>query len=50
VVSFNLVFLDPPFRKQLLQPACEELQNNGWLAPNALIYVEAEKELNPLPR
>ncbi|OQX36812.1 MAG: 16S rRNA (guanine(966)-N(2))-methyltransferase RsmD [Oceanospirillales bacterium LUC14_002_19_P2] len=47
--TFNLVFLDPPFRKQLLQPVCEQLQSNGWLAQDALVYVEAEKELSPLP-
>ena len=47
--TFNLVFLDLPFRKQLLQPVCEQLQNNSWLTPDALIYVEAEKELSPLP-
>ncbi len=47
--TYNLVFLDPPFRKQLLQPVCEQLQANGWLAQDALVYVEAEKELSPLP-
>ena len=47
--TYNLVFLDPPFRKQLLQPVCEQLQANGWLAQDALVYVEAEKELSPFP-
>lgn len=39
---FNLVFLDPPFHQNLLQPACEQLENRGWLAPHAWIYTESE--------
>lgn len=39
---FNLVFLDPPFQKNLLNPSIHLLQQ-GWLAPRALIYVEIEK-------
>lgn len=43
--QFDLVFLDPPFRQGSLAPACQHLAANGWLAPDALVYVEAEKEL-----
>ncbi len=39
---FNLVFLDPPFQQNLLNPSIALLQK-GWLAPHALIYVEIEK-------
>lgn len=39
---FDLVFLDPPFSKNLLQPACELLESKGWLANNAWIYTESE--------
>ena len=39
---FDLVFLDPPFRKDLLLNASKAL-NNGWLAEKALIYVESEE-------
>lgn len=39
---FDLVFLDPPFHKNLLNPSIELLQK-GWLAQRALIYVEIEK-------
>lgn len=42
---FDLVFLDPPFRQGLLEASCQLLEQHGWLAPDALIYVEAEKEL-----
>jgi len=43
--TFNLVFIDPPFRKNLVQSCCDLLENNQWLDPDALIYVEVETEL-----
>lgn len=43
--QYNVVFIDPPFNKGLLQPCCEALQENGYLAEDALIYVEREVEL-----
>lgn len=45
---FNLVFLDPPFRRELLPQVCELLEQRGWLAPDALIYLEREKEFDDL--
>ncbi|MGR5147574.1 16S rRNA (guanine(966)-N(2))-methyltransferase RsmD [Photobacterium alginatilyticum] len=42
---YDIVFIDPPFRKNLLQEVIALLENNGWLAPRAIIYIEAEKEL-----
>jgi len=39
---FDLVFLDPPFNKNLLLPACELLEGKGWLAERAWIYTESE--------
>ena len=39
---FDLVFLDPPFNQDLLQPACILLEEHGWLAANAWIYTESE--------
>ncbi len=47
--SFDLIFLDPPFRMNLLEPACQLLESNGYLNENSHIYIEVEKELNPLP-
>lgn len=41
---FDIVFLDPPFRQNLIVPCLEALQNLGYLAPDAWIYFEAEKE------
>ena len=42
---FDVVFLDPPFDRQLLSADMRLLEVNGWLAPDAFIYIEAEKEL-----
>ena len=39
---FDLVFLDPPFSQNLLLPACNLLEQHGWLADNAWIYTESE--------
>ena len=42
---FDVVFLDPPFRRGWLQPIGMMLENRGWLAPPALVYLESEREL-----
>ena len=44
----HIVFVDPPFRKGLLDETLSLLEKNGWLADNALIYVESEVE-NGMP-
>lgn len=48
---FDIVFLDPPFASGLLGPAAALLEEKGWLAPDALIYVEnpAREMLPALP-
>lgn len=38
---FDLVFLDPPYRKNLIAKALASLDAGGWLAPNALIVAES---------
>jgi 16S rRNA (guanine966-N2)-methyltransferase len=43
-LNFDLVFVDPPFRKGLAEPSCQLLEQNNWLTDDALIYVEVEKE------
>ncbi|NUW57136.1 16S rRNA (guanine(966)-N(2))-methyltransferase [Cronobacter turicensis] len=49
--SHDIVFVDPPFRKGLLEETLNLLETRGWLAPQALIYVESEVEngLPPVP-
>ena len=39
---FDIVLLDPPFHKDLLQGACTLLEAQGWLADDAWIYTESE--------
>lgn len=40
--GFDIVFLDPPFNRQLLAPAAALLEQQGWLNPAAWIYTESE--------
>jgi len=42
---FDLVFLDPPFGQGLIEKSCDLLRDKNCLCPQALLYVEAEKEL-----
>jgi 16S rRNA (guanine966-N2)-methyltransferase len=51
VQPFDIVFLDPPYQKNLLLPCCFYLEENAFLADNAYIYLEAKEELkeNDLP-
>lgn len=44
VTPFEVVFLDPPFGQPLLAPACQLLEEKGWLAEGAYIYVEQAKQ------
>ncbi|MDW7746062.1 16S rRNA (guanine(966)-N(2))-methyltransferase RsmD [Halomonas sp.] len=43
---FSLAFLDPPFRQGLAGTCCRALEA-GWLAEEALVYVETESSLPP---
>jgi 16S rRNA (guanine966-N2)-methyltransferase len=39
---FNLVFLDPPYRKDLIPKALASLKDGGWLADKALLVAESD--------
>lgn len=43
---FDIVFLDPPFHQNMLPIALAWLETHHLLAPNALIYLEAEKQFS----
>ena len=47
----DVVFLDPPFRSAIIGDCCHLLEQHGWLAPDARIYVEApvNRGEEPLP-
>tara|TARA_R110001592_G_scaffold62142_4_gene189924 strand:- start:32886 stop:33596 length:711 start_codon:yes stop_codon:yes gene_type:complete len=42
---FDLVFLDPPFRKGLLEETLKILEEHPSIQKGALVYVEREKEM-----
>jgi 16S rRNA (guanine966-N2)-methyltransferase len=45
---FDLVFLDPPYRKELIPRALASLHDGEWLAPGAIIVAEMAEE-EPIP-
>lgn len=45
---FDIVFIDPPFRQNLLETCCQTLEQNHWLSSQTLIYVEMEQELSTI--
>lgn len=40
--QYDVVFLDPPFRKGMLELCCKHLVDNGWIADNGWVYTESE--------
>ena len=44
--KFDILFLDPPFRENLIQRSLDFIKSKNILSPKALIYLECEKELN----
>lgn len=45
--AFDGVFLDPPFALDLWSALASQLETGGWLAPEALIYVESPRTAVP---
>jgi 16S rRNA (guanine966-N2)-methyltransferase len=43
--AFDIVYIDPPFRKALAEKTIALLEQHNWLKDNAQIYVETESEL-----
>lgn len=44
---FDVVFVDPPYRRGLADAALEFLVGRGWLAPGAFVLAEIEKNAIP---
>ena len=42
VEPFSLVFLDPPYRKEMIPKALGILRDGGWLKDKALIVAESD--------
>ncbi len=41
---FNLVFLDPPYGQQLVEPALRQLEKGNWLTDDAVAVIESPEE------
>ena len=41
--KFDIVFIDPPFSSNLIEPICNLLDKHDLLNPNAHIYIETQK-------
>lgn len=39
-VSPNVIFLDPPYNKNLLEPSVKNLVKNGWVTKNCFLILE----------
>ena len=50
--QYDVVFLDPPYQSDFMEKVIPLLENNGWLANRALLYLEIEnkKSLPELPQ
>jgi 16S rRNA (guanine966-N2)-methyltransferase len=40
----DIVFMDPPYGKNLAAPALKSITNQGWLKENAVVIVEIDKK------
>ncbi|MDQ7246643.1 16S rRNA (guanine(966)-N(2))-methyltransferase RsmD [Dongia sedimenti] len=40
----SLIFLDPPYQKDLVVPALDALREAGWIAPEALLVAEMHRK------
>lgn len=47
VAPAQLVFLDPPYRQNLVDPTLVRLDQGGWLARGATLVIEVEGEYSP---
>jgi 16S rRNA (guanine966-N2)-methyltransferase len=46
-LTFDIVFLDPPFAANVLSVVCRGLEEDGWLNSAALIYIESAANGGP---
>ncbi|MBU2977312.1 16S rRNA (guanine(966)-N(2))-methyltransferase RsmD [Alteromonas sp. C1M14] len=46
---FDIIFIDPPFNKNLAPPALQLILQHGLVNPDGVIYVEQEINAAPLP-
>lgn len=46
-MTFDLVFLDPPFGQGLIAKCCKMIQHRSLLKDGGMVYIESEHELEP---
>lgn len=46
---FDVAFLDPPYHKDLIQPALRAMHEGGWLEQGAVIVTESDEEDRIVP-
>lgn len=46
--QFDIIFLDPPFAQNLIEPTCQALAQSNLLKSKAFIYIEMESNKNIL--
>ena len=44
VAPFNVAFLDPPYRRNLVEPALAAMHEGGWLVKGAVVVVESDEQ------
>lgn len=47
--AYDIVFLDPPFRSDLIERCSGLLERHGWVKHGGLIYIEAPSTMQSLP-
>lgn len=47
--AFDIIFLDPPFRSNLIARCAELVEARGWIKSGGLIYIESPSRMEPLP-
>ena len=47
--AFDIIFLDPPFRSDLIARCADMIEAQGWIKPGGVIYVEAPSRIKSLP-
>ncbi|WP_343152792.1 16S rRNA (guanine(966)-N(2))-methyltransferase RsmD [Buchnera aphidicola] len=45
-IPYDIIFLDPPFKSNLLQKAISLLEKNNWIKPSSIVYIEKSKKYN----
>ncbi|MBI3546851.1 MAG: 16S rRNA (guanine(966)-N(2))-methyltransferase RsmD [Gammaproteobacteria bacterium] len=47
--AFDIIFLDPPFKSDLIAQCAKLVEIHGWIKPGGLIYIEAPSQVTEFP-